>query len=190
MERRVRRNLREVTAVLSVVSLALVFAAARQAIPGSVLPGAPAWVLDLVPHVNAGISLVAIVCIVLGVREARAKRFDAHRRYMLAAFGLFVAFLALYLWKVALKGPQSFPGTGVVELAYLGVLAVHMLLAIVCIPLLYYVLLLAWTHSVAEIPETNHRRVAKVAAPLWLVSFVLGNVVYVLLYLAPTGFYG
>ncbi|WP_323192962.1 DUF420 domain-containing protein, partial [Halostella sp. PRR32] len=85
---------REVTAVLSVVSLALVFAAARQAIPGSVLPGAPAWVLDLVPHVNAGISLVAIVCIVLGVREARAKRFDAHRRYMLAAFGLFVAFFA------------------------------------------------------------------------------------------------
>ena len=190
MERRVRRNLREVTAVLSIVSLALVFAAARQAIPGSVLPGAPAWLLEVIPHVNAGISLAAIACIVLGIREARARRFETHRKYMLAAFGLFVAFLALYLWKVALKGPQPFPGTGVVELAYLGVLAVHMILAIVCIPLLYYVLLLAWTHPISELPETSHKRVAKVAAPLWLVSFVLGNVVYVLLYLVPPGFYG
>lgn len=190
MERRVRRNIREVTAVLSVVSLALVFAAARQAIPGAVLPGAPAWLLDAIPHANAVISLAAIGCIVLGVREARARRFETHRKYMLAAFGLFVAFLALYLWKVALKGPQSFPGSGLVELAYFAVLAIHMILAIVCIPLLYYVLLLAWTHPISELPETNHRRVAKVAAPLWLLSFVLGNVVYVLLYLVPAGFYG
>lgn len=176
--------------MLSVVSIALVFAAARQAIPGSVLPGAPAWLLDAIPHVNAVLSTIAIACIVLGVREARSRRFETHRRYMLAAFGLFVAFLALYLWKVALKGPQPFPGSGAFELAYLGILAVHILLAVVCIPLLYYVLLLAWTHSIAEIPETNHRRVAKVAAPLWLISFVLGNVVYVLLYLVPVGFYG
>jgi putative membrane protein len=190
MERRVRRNLREVTAALSVVSLGLVFAAARQAIPGAMLPDAPAWLLDAIPHVNAVISVAGIVFIVLGVREARARRFETHRKYMLAAFGLFVAFLVLYLWKVALKGPHSFPGSGVVELAYFGVLAVHMILAIVCIPLLYYVLLLAWTHPISELPETNHRRVAKVAAPLWLISFVLGNVVYVLLYLVPAGFYG
>jgi putative membrane protein len=190
MNRTVRQNLREVTAVLSVVSLALVFAAARQAIPGAFLPGAPAWLMDVIPHVNATISVAAIACIALGVREARAKRFDSHRKYMLAAFGLFVAFLALYLWKVALKGPQSFPGSGVVELAYLGVLAIHMILAVVCIPLLYYVLLLAWTHPVSELPETAHKRVAKVAAPLWLISFVLGNVVYVMLYLVPSGFYG
>jgi putative membrane protein len=190
MERTVRRNLREVTVVLSVVSLALVFAAARQAIPGSVLPAAPEWVFAAIPHVNAAISTVAIVAIALGVRAARARRFERHRRLMLGAFALFVGFLVLYLWKVAAKGPTAFPGNGVVELAYLGILAVHVLLAVVCIPLLYYVLLLAWTHSVAELPETDHGRVARVAAPLWLVSFALGNVVYVLLYLVPGGFYG
>ncbi|NHN40738.1 DUF420 domain-containing protein [Halorubellus sp. JP-L1] len=190
MEGTVRRNLREVTAVLSLVSLALVFAAARQVIPTAVLPGAPAWLLDAIPHANAAISVVAVVCILLGVRDARAKRYDRHRKLMLAAFALFVAFLALYLWKVALKGPQSFPGTGVVELAYFAILGVHMLLAIACIPLLYYVLLLAWTHPVSEIPGTSHKAVARVAAPLWVISFVLGTVVYVLLYLVPPGFYG
>jgi len=123
------------------------------------------------------------------VREARAKRFDRHRKLMLGAFALFVGFLALYLWKVALEGPTSFPASGMIELAYFGILAVHIVLAVVCIPLLYYVLLLAWTHSLREIPETNHRRVATVAAPLWLISFVLGNVVYVMLYLVPPGFY-
>lgn len=189
MEATVRRNLRAVTAVLSVVSLALVFAAARQAIPGAVLPGAPAWLLEAIPHVNAVISVLAMAGIFQGVRAARAERYRTHQRYMFGTFGLFVAFLVLYLWKVALKGPTTFPGSGVVELAYLGLLAVHILLAVVCIPLLYYVLLLAWTHSIGELPETSHARVARVAAPLWFVSFFLGTVVYVLLYVVPTGVY-
>jgi len=190
MERTVRRNLREVTVALSVVSLALVFAAARQAIPGAVLPAAPAWLLDAIPHVNAVISVLAMAGIVRGVRAARAGRYRTHRRYMLATFGLFVAFLALYLWKVALNGPTTFPGTGAVELAYLALLAVHVVLAVVCIPLLYHVLLLAWTHSIGQLPETTHARVARVAAPLWFVSFFLGTVVYVLLYVVPPGVYG
>jgi putative membrane protein len=190
MEATVRRNLREVTTILSVVSLVLVFAAARQAIPSAILPAAPPWVFAAIPHVNAGISVTAIALIVLGVRDARHSRFERHRRLMLAAFALFVAFLALYLWKVAVKGPQTFPGSGAIELAYLGVLAVHMLLAIVCIPLLYYVLLLAGTHSMSELPDTAHGRVARIAAPLWVLSFLLGTVVYVLLYLVPPGVYG
>lgn len=190
MERRVRRNLPAVTAVLTVVSLVLVFAAARQAIPGMLLPGAPTWVFEAIPHVNAAISVTAISTIALGWRAARRGQYWRHRRLMLAAFALFVGFLALYLWKVAVKGPQPFPGSGLAELAYLAVLGVHMLLAIVCIPLLYYVILLAWTHRISEIPGTNHRRVARIAAPLWVLSFLLGMVVYVLLYLVPAGVYG
>jgi putative membrane protein len=95
---------------------------------------------------------------------------------------LFVAFLALYLYKVALKGPNTFQGSGLAEIAYFGILGVHMVLAIVCIPLLYYVLLLAMTRPMHELSATAHPRVGKVAAPLWLISFVLGIVVYVMLY--------
>ncbi|WP_435333159.1 DUF420 domain-containing protein [Haloarchaeobius sp. TZWWS8] len=183
MEKTVERNVPAATALLTVVSLALVVGAARQLIPLWLLPKAPDWVVNAIPHLNAVISLVAIVVIVAGLRAIKRGDYQRHRQLMLTGVVLFVTFLVLYLYKVALKGPNHFPGTGLVEVAYLGILAIHMLLAIVCLPLLYYVLLLAWTTPMAELKDTLHPKIGRIAAPLWLVSFVLGNVVYVLLYL-------
>lgn len=183
MERTVKRNVPALTAVLSLVSLGLVFGAARQLIPTSLLPTAPEWVISAIPHVNAAISVVAVGVILAGLRAVKNGRYDRHRELMGAGVVLFVLFLALYLYKVALKGPTAFPGSGLAETAYLGILGVHVLLAVVCIPLLYYVLLLALTRPMDELSETAHPRVGRIAAPLWLVSFLLGLVVYVLLYL-------
>jgi putative membrane protein len=98
---------------------------------------------------------------------------------------LFVAFLVLYLYKVAVSGTAGFGGPDAVyRFVYLPTLAIHMVLAIICIPLLYYVLLLAMTRPVSELYDTSHRRFGRIAASLWLISFALGNVVYVLLYWA------
>lgn len=172
------------TAVLSVASLAVVFAAAGGRIPPSAVPQLPSWFLEAIPHVNAAISMTAIVTIAVGWRAIRVGRVRRHRISMLAAFCLFVAFLGLYLYRlVALGGPASFPGPATVErFVYLPVLAVHILLAIVCLPLLYYVLLLAATRSIGELRRTRHATVGRVAAPLWLISFALGVVVYLMLY--------
>jgi putative membrane protein len=102
---------------------------------------------------------------------------------MLSTTGLFGVFLVAYLYRVALEGPTSFSGPAVVEqYVYYPVLGLHVLLAVVCVPLVIYTLLVALTHSVAELPETHHPTVGRVAAALWLVSFVLGTVVYLLLY--------
>lgn len=179
-----RERIRPLTAVLSVVSLAVVFAAAGGQIPRSTVPAAPEWFLDLIPHVNVAISATAIGTIALGWRAIRRGRIDRHRVAMLASFGLFATFLVLYLYRlVATGGPQEFPGPAAVEqFVYLPVLAVHILLAIVCIPLLYYVLLLAGAYPLEELSRTNHARVGRVAATLWLISFALGIVVYLLLH--------
>ncbi|MFC7175790.1 DUF420 domain-containing protein [Halosegnis marinus] len=183
MQQAVRRRIPELTAVLSVVSLALVFGAALRVIPESLLPVASDAVFDAIPHVNAAVSAVAVVTILAGVRFARRGEYERHRAAMVASLGLFVAFLVLYLYKVTIQGPAPFPGpAGVETYLYLPLLAVHVLLAIVCIPLLYYVLLLAATRPIAEVFGTRHKRVGRAAASLWLVSFVLGNVVYLLLY--------
>ncbi|MEZ3117127.1 DUF420 domain-containing protein [Halobaculum sp. MBLA0147] len=181
---RVRDHVPGVTALLSVVSLALVFGAVGQVFPTSLLPQASAATLAAIPHVNAVVSAAAVVTIAAGVREIRRDNVARHRALMLTSLALFVVFLVLYLYKVTLQGPATFPGPETVyQFVYLPVLAVHILLAIVCIPLLYYVVLLGVTRPVAEIYESRHRRVGRVAASLWLVSFVLGNVVYALLYL-------
>lgn len=179
---RVREHVLATATVLSVVALALVFAAALRVIPAELLPRAPSVVVDAIPHLNAAISLAAFVTIVVGVRAIRQGNVDRHRTLMGTAFGLFALFLVGYLYRVALVGPTPFPATGLLETAYNVILAVHITLAVVCVPLLFYTLLLAWTHSVAEIPRTNHRKVGKIAAPLWAISFALGVVVYLLIY--------
>jgi putative membrane protein len=179
----VRDRVPELTAVLSLVSLALVFGAALGAVPRGVLPRAPDTVLAAIPHVNAAVSAVAVVTILAGVAFARRREFDKHRLMMLSSAALFAVFLVLYLYKVALEGPAEFPGPDVVyRRVYVPLLAVHVFLAIVCIPLVYYVLLLATTRPVPALADTAHARVGRVAASLWLISFVLGNAVYAMLY--------
>ncbi len=173
-----------VAGLLSAVALGLVFAVVGGVVPATVLPRAPSAVLEAIPTLNAVVSLAAIVTISLGVRAARNRDFETHRRYMLASTGLFGAFLAMYLYRLTLLGTTDFGGPGVVErFVYLPLLAVHILLAIVCVPLVVYVLTLAATRPLADLFDTAHRRIGRVAAALWLVSFALGVAVYVLLYL-------
>jgi putative membrane protein len=183
MRFRARENVFGLTVALTAVSLAAVFGAVLGVIPASTLLRAPGPVIAAIPHVNAALSTVAIVTILLGVRFIRRDDVRRHRAMMLVSLGLFLAFLALYLYRLVLEGTAEFPGPDTVyQFVYLPTLAIHILLAIVCIPLLYYALLVALTRPVAAIRESPHRRVGRIAASLWLISFVLGNVVYTLLY--------
>lgn len=183
MEIRARDRVPELTGLLTVVSLALVFGAVLNVIPAAALPRAPEWVLAAIPHVNAVVSVVAIGTILVGVRAIRHGNVTRHRAAMLTTLVLFAVFLVLYLYRVSLEGPTDFTGPAIIgQFVYLPVLAIHILLAIICIPLLYYVVLLALTRPIEELTQTAHRRVGRVAASLWLVSFALGTVVYLLLY--------
>lgn len=183
MQQQVKENVPAITGLLSVISLALVFGAALRAIPSSVVPPFDP-LITIVPHLNAIISLTAIVTISMGWYWIRQGEIRNHRVAMTTSVVLFALFLVLYLYRLIHEGPTEFPGPAAIRSSvYLPLLAIHILLAIVCIPLLYYVLLLALTRPVSEIYESNHRRVARIAGPLWLISFALGVVVYALLYI-------
>ncbi|ELY57363.1 DUF420 domain-containing protein [Natronococcus jeotgali] len=181
-----RERVRPLTVALSVVSLAIVFAAAGGRVPRSMVPGAPEWFIESIPHLNVAISAAAIATIAVGWRAIRRGRVDRHRVAMVTSFGLFATFLTLYLYRlVATGGPQEFPGPETVyQFVYLPTLAIHILLAIACIPVLYYALLQALAYPIAELPRTSHARFGRIAATLWLISFSLGIVVYGLLHVA------
>jgi putative membrane protein len=182
MEFRARNHVPALAGVLSVVSLALVFGAVLGAFEGT-LPRAPTAVLAAIPFINVLVSACAILTIAAGWRAIRRGAVARHRTLMVVSLALFVTFLALYLYRVSLLGPAPFPGPEMVyQFVYLPVLAVHVSLAIICIPLLYYVLLLALTRPIEALSETNHPRIGRVAASLWMVSFALGIVVYLLSY--------
>lgn len=183
----VRTHVGFVTATLSVVSLAAVFGVVGGVVPSRLLPHAPPAVLDALPHLNAVLSALALLAIGSGLLAIRRGDVSAHRRRMAAAFGLFVAFLASYLYRIAVEGTTSFAGPAAIEPVYYGLLAVHVGLAIVCLPLLFYVLALAYGYDVGELGGTNHPRVGRIAASLWAISFALGIVVYLALYVVFPG---
>lgn len=182
MTLQVRDNVREITGLLSIVSLALVFGAVLGYVPEAALPrfeGA----IDVIPHVNVAISAAAILTILVGVRAIRNGNVGRHRAAMVSSAALFGVFLVLYLYRISLEGPSAFPGPETVrQFVYLPILAVHILLAIVCVPLVYYVLLLAGTHTLPELPDTGHARVGRFAAAFWLVSFAFGITIWFMLY--------
>ena len=65
---------------------------------------------------------------------------------------------------------------------YLAMLAIHIVLSIVSVPVVVFALVLGLTHSPDELrTETPHRRVGQVAASAWLLSLALGVVTYLLL---------
>lgn len=177
-----REHVPELTGLLSVVALALVFGAVGGAIPEDILPHHDGLV-SAIPHLNAAISVTAIGTILYGVRAIRSGNIRRHRAAMSASTLLFGSFLALYLYRLTVEGTTVFDGpTMIRQFVYLPMLAIHILFAIVCIPFVFYALVLAATHSVSELPETNHPRAGRIAAGLWVVSFALGTGVYLFLY--------
>ncbi|WP_181686519.1 DUF420 domain-containing protein [Halorhabdus salina] len=184
MRSSVRGHVGGLAAVLSVVSLAIIFGTVGGVVPSSLLPRAPETLITAIPHLNAAMSALALVAIVGGVRAIHRQNVHAHRQRMGAAFVLFVAFLSLYLYRLTLEGTTHFGGPAAIEPVYLLILAIHVSLAILCVPLLFYVLLLAYAYEPAELSTTPHPRIGRIAAALWAISFALGIVVYLLLYVA------
>ncbi len=134
------------------------------------------------PTVIAVINAGTLLALVLGWRAIRARRIRAHRRWMLAAAAGISVFLLLYVTRVALGGTKAFPGpAGVRTYLYLPVLAVHIFLSILSVPLVIYNLLVGLTLPVEEVARTPHPRVGRGAVLLWSVSLSLGLLVYLML---------
>lgn len=177
------RQVRGVAAVVGIAALAIVFATVGGVIPNDQLPRTSDAFVDAIPDINAALSLIAIPTILYGWVAIRRDNIRRHRYAMVTGFILFTTFLGLYLYKVALAGPTPFDGPPIIEtVVYLPVLATHVLLAMACVPLLFYVLLLGVTQPIPRLRDSDHPRIGRIAAPLWMTSFALGVVVYALLY--------
>ena len=135
--------------------------------------------LAFLPAVNATLNSVAATLLVVGHRHARAGRIDAHRRTMLTATATSAVFLALYVLHKATLGFESrtLHVSGVPKAAYLVLLASHVVLAMT-IPV-FAVALIAL--GLADRRE-RHRRLARVAWPIWMYVSVTGVLIYVILY--------
>jgi len=178
LQSRARANPRRVTAVLSLVGYVLVALAFSPVAPFPSIPDAAVVFLgDAIAVVNT-LALGSILAGVYFIRRDQVKR---HRAAMLTAFSLILVFLAMYLVKVGGGFEKSIQATGTVYYAYFVMLAVHVLLSAVSVPVVLHAVVLGLTHSPAELRETVHARVGRIAVAAWSLSLFLGVVTYVML---------
>src|SRR5260370_10660753 len=103
----------------------------------------------------------------------------AHRASMITAFGFSTLFLVSYILHHALHGDVRYPAHAALRSVYLPLLASHIVLAVITLPL---VLVTFYFSLTGRFPQ--HRKRARVTFPLWLYVSVTGLITYVMLRLA------
>lgn len=141
----------------------------------------------LLSAVNAIINSIVSVLLIVGLVAAKRKNFQAHRNIMLAAIVLSVLFLVNYILYHLFAGSTWYgdvDGNGIVSEAekaeagalryvYFFILGTHILLAGVSLP---YILFAAYRALINE--NAAHRKVAKIAWPMWFYVAITGPIVY------------
>ena len=177
--RRLRERPMETTVLLTVVGYALVIGTFLVDVP--FYPDLTNAQVHVLSHAIAVINTAATVLLALGWYWIRNGEVEKHRLAMTGAFALILLFLVVYLIRVGGGGEKYFVGPDPVYYAYLIMLAIHIILSIVAVPVVLYALVLGISHAPAELRNTAHARVGRIAAGSWILSLVLGVVTYLLL---------
>jgi len=129
------------------------------------------------PALNAALNAVAATLLVTGHAFVRRGEIARHRACMLSAFLVSVAFLASYVAYHAQAGSVRFTEPGWPRVVYFAVLATHVPLAALIVPLALVTLWRALRGQFAR-----HARIARWTYPVWLYVSVTGVMVYLMLY--------
>ena len=133
----------------------------------------------LLPTLNACLNAVAGTLLVYGRILVKRGEVERHRRVMISAFAvssLFLFFYVLHKWLRDFE-TTTFNVEGIAKVAYLIFLTSHVSLA-ATIPVLAITLIVLGLRD----KRATHRRLARVAWPIWMYVSVTGVLIYLLLY--------
>jgi len=131
------------------------------------------------PALNAVFNGLSATALLIGYTFIRARRIAAHRASMLTAFAFSTLFLVGYIAHHALHGDVRYPVHAALRSVYLPILASHILLAVIALPMVLVTFFFSLTGRIRQ-----HRRIARWTFPIWLYVSVTGVVTYVMLRLA------
>jgi len=180
-----------VTAVLSVVGYVVVVGAFVVPSFQALFPELSLRQVNVLGTAIAAVNSVTVVLLCVGWYWIRAGEVKKHAAAMISSFVLILIFLLMYVPRVAGGGTKEFvlessyswvPLWEPIVPAYLLMLAIHILLSILSVPLVLYAIMLGLTHTPDQLrTQTPHKRVGRIAAGTWILSLVLGVVTYVML---------
>ena len=129
------------------------------------------------PGLNATFNLVSTIFISAGWYFIRRGAWRRHMVCMIIALTSSVCFLIGYITYHARVGEKSSGYTGWLPGVYFAILASHVLLAFVTLPLVILTLVPVFRRR-----WDRHRRIARWTVPIWLYVSVTGVLVYLMLY--------
>ena len=132
--------------------------------------------LLFLPALNSLLNGLSAIALVAGFIFIRRHQISRHRAAMITAFIFSSLFIVSYLTDHALHGDILYPGHSAVRTLYLAILASHIVLSMVALP----IILITFYFSLSgRFPQ--HRKIARYTFPIWLYVSVTGVVVYALL---------
>ncbi len=130
------------------------------------------WV-ERLPALNASLNATAAALITAALLAIRRGRRRLHAGLMVSALCASALFLTSYVVYHAFHGDTRFAGEGAIRTLYLMILASHVLLSMVVVPLILGSVGAALTRR-----WPLHKKLARVTAPIWLYVSVTGVVVF------------
>ena len=132
---------------------------------------------SILADVDAVLNAAATLLIVAGLIAIKRSKERLHKCLMLSAAGVSALFLVSYLTYHFNVGSVEFGHRGPVRVIYLAILITHVILAVVQVPLILRTIYLGLKDR-----REQHKRWARITAPVWLYVSVTGVVVYLMLY--------
>jgi uncharacterized membrane protein YozB (DUF420 family) len=129
------------------------------------------------PALNAWLNLTSTVFILMGWYFIRHGAWRQHMACMITAVISSTFFLTSYIIYHAHTGEKSSGYTGWLAAIYFPILASHVLLAFVTVPLVIVTLVQVFRRR-----WDRHRRIARWTLPIWLYVSVTGVLIYFMLY--------
>ena len=129
------------------------------------------------PAINASLNFVSMIFISTGWYLIRRGAWRRHVACMITAVTSSTLFLVGYIVYHVHVGEKSSGYTGWIAVIYFPMLASHVLLAFVTLPLVIVTLIPAFRRR-----WDQHRRIGRWTMPIWLYVSVTGVLVYLMLY--------
>jgi putative membrane protein len=132
--------------------------------------------LTFLPPIYAtinGITAVVLICAFLAIKNGKRQ---LHENLMKTCIVLSALFLIMYVAYHMTSESTPYGGAGVSRNIYFFILISHILLSVGVIPLVLFTYLRAWRGEFAR-----HRKLAKIAFPVWLYVAVTGVIVYLMI---------
>lgn len=128
------------------------------------------------PRIYAAINFTTFLLLIIALVLIKNGNRIWHERLIKLAVAMTTLFLVLYITYHSTTDSTHFGGEGLIKYVYFSILITHIMLSVLVIPMVLFSL--GWA---MDGDFVQHKRIARIALPIWMYVAISGVVVYLLI---------